>query len=121
MRIDVLLFPGVQELDAIAPFEVLKNAAQCGADFDVRLVALSGPVEIVGTHGARIWAEVRFDFDSRPDVLVVPGGGWISRAPQGAGSRRNAAIFHESSHKCTQLERSLRQSAPARCCWRQPV
>jgi putative intracellular protease/amidase len=84
MKIDILLFPGFQELDAIAPFEVLQNAAQCGAEFEVRLVALSGAVENVGTHGARLWAEAKFDVSSRPDVLVVPGGGWIGRAPQGA-------------------------------------
>ncbi len=84
MIIDILLFPGFQELDAIAPFEVLKNAALCGAKWEVRLVALSGPIEIVGTHGARLWAETKFDLGSRPDVLVVPGGGWIGRAGQGA-------------------------------------
>jgi putative intracellular protease/amidase len=83
MRIDILLYPGADELDVVAPYEVLKNAAGCGADFAVRFVALSGPGEFVAAHGARLWAEAAIDAASRPDVLVVPGGGWSNRAPQG--------------------------------------
>jgi putative intracellular protease/amidase len=83
MRIDILLYAGADELDVMAPFEVLKNAAACGADFAVRFVALTGPGEFIGAHGARLWAEASIDATSRPDLLVVPGGGWSNRAPQG--------------------------------------
>ena len=40
MRIDIVVFDGFDELDAIAPFEVLQNAAAGGADFSVRLVSV---------------------------------------------------------------------------------
>ena len=43
MRIAVVVFDGFDELDAIGPLEVLRNAATMGgADLSVDLVALDG-------------------------------------------------------------------------------
>jgi putative intracellular protease/amidase len=39
MLIEVLVFDGVDELDALGPLEVLRSAAAAGADFQVRLVS----------------------------------------------------------------------------------
>jgi transcriptional regulator GlxA family with amidase domain len=83
MRIDVIAFDSFDELDAIAPFEVLKSAAAAGADFDVRLVAWTGGPEVVAAHGLRLTVESG-DAAGRPDVVIVPGGGWISRNSVGA-------------------------------------
>lgn len=83
MRIDIVLFPGFDELDAIGPFEVFQNAAKCGAGFEVRLVSLAAPGEIVGAHGLRVIATDALRDGLRPDLVVVPGGGWIDRGVPG--------------------------------------
>jgi transcriptional regulator GlxA family with amidase domain len=84
MRIDIILFAGFDELDALGPFEVLQNAARLGADFKVRLVAPSGAGEVIGAHGLRVHAEASLREEPRPDLIAVPGGGWNDRRPQGA-------------------------------------
>jgi transcriptional regulator GlxA family with amidase domain len=84
MRIDILVFPGFDELDAIGPFEVFQNAANCGAGFEVRLVSPSAPGEIIGAHGLRVIAAAAMRDGLRPDLVVVPGGGWIDRGVPGA-------------------------------------
>ena len=84
MRIAVVVFEGFDELDAIGPLEVLRNAATMGgAGLQVDLVALDGAAEVTGSHGLRVRPDGPLDPD-RTDLLVVPGGGWNDRAPQGA-------------------------------------
>lgn len=84
MRFEIVVFDGFDELDAIAPFEVLENARQAGADFEVRLVSWTGVREVTAAHGLRISVETADEYSPRPDVLIVPGGGWIARSPVGA-------------------------------------
>ncbi|MEX2091982.1 MAG: DJ-1/PfpI family protein, partial [Pirellulales bacterium] len=79
-----MLFDGFDELDALGPFEVLKNAAAADADFSVSLASCSQKNDVVGAHGLRLSAEVGLPAGPRPDLVVVPGGGWNSRNPQGA-------------------------------------
>lgn len=89
MKIDVLLFPGFDELDAIAPFEVLHNATLRGAPFDVRYVAAPSTGEIVAAHGSRLSCDAKLGSGPRPDVIVVPGGGWIDGSAAGARAEVN--------------------------------
>lgn len=84
MKIQIVLFHGFDELDAIAPFEVLQNAAATGADVQVELVTLDGSSEIVAAHGLHVHVYVQLSIETPPDLLIVPGGGWVNRAPQGA-------------------------------------
>ena len=84
MRVAILLFDGFQELDAIGPFEVLGIAARRGADLDVELLTLDGAEEVVATHGLRVRPHGRLTAEERPDVVVVPGGGWNDRGAVGA-------------------------------------
>ena len=68
MRIAVVVFDGFDELDAIGPLEVLRNAAAMGdADLSVDLVALDGAAEVTGSHGLVV----------RPDgyVSIMPPQG----------------------------------------------
>jgi putative intracellular protease/amidase len=76
-RVDIVLFEGFDELDAIGPFEVLRNAG-----IDARLVTLDGGGPVTGSHGAVI--EVAGALDDRADLVLVPGGGWNDRAERGA-------------------------------------
>lgn len=89
MRIDVLLFPGFDELDAIAPFEVFHNATLRGAPFEARYVAAPSTGEIVAAHGSRLNCDVKLGSGPRPDVIVVPGGGWIDGSASGARAEVN--------------------------------
>jgi len=84
MRVAVIVFEGFDELDAIGPLEVLRNAAAMGAaDLSVELVALDGAAEVTGSHGLRVRTDGRLDPD-RTDLLVIPGGGWNDRGAHGA-------------------------------------
>ena len=79
MRIEVVVFPGFDELDAIGPYEVLSHA------FAPALVSLGEPGPVTGSHGAVLQpARALSPPDGTLDWLVVPGGGWNDRAPQGA-------------------------------------
>jgi len=75
MRIEVLVYDGFDELDALGPYEVLSNAA------DVSLVSLAGAGTVTGSHGIELAVQGRL---GECELLVVPGGGWNDRAPAGA-------------------------------------
>lgn len=79
-RIHILVFDGFDELDALAPFEVLQTAVGYGASFEVALVAAA--TSVTAAHGLVI-APSR-TLAVRPDIAIVPGGGWSNRAKQGA-------------------------------------
>lgn len=78
-RIDVLLYDGFDELDAVGPFEVFQNAAGAGADCEVSLVTATPRERVVASHGLDVGVDGTLaapgDADA-PDLLVVPGGGW---------------------------------------------
>lgn len=80
--IDIAIFDGVDELDVVGPFEVLRSAAAAGAELSVRLVSLREPLEVRGAHGLALRAEATYAPGA--DVLVVPGGGWLARSSAGA-------------------------------------
>lgn len=84
MQIEILLFEGFDELDALAPYEVLRRASEAGADLQTRLVALDGPGEVTAFYGVQTRAQVRLASDAPPDLLIVPGGGWNHGGPRGA-------------------------------------
>lgn len=87
MRFQIVIFEGFDELDAIAPFEVLQNARAAGADLQVEIVTLDGAREVTAAHGLRVSASGRLregeGEGERPDVVIVAGGGWNNRAPLG--------------------------------------
>jgi transcriptional regulator GlxA family with amidase domain len=83
----IIAFDGFDELDVVAPFEVLRMAATRQPRWRVELAALDGPCEITANHGMRLQVAARLGpaaGPDRPDVVIVPGGGWISRKPVGA-------------------------------------
>jgi transcriptional regulator GlxA family with amidase domain len=81
--IDVVVFDGFDELDALGPLEVLRSAAALGADVRARLVTLSAQDLVVGSHGISVVPDGVLEVGAA-DVLVVVGGGWAVRAEQGA-------------------------------------
>ncbi len=90
MRIEIVVFDGLDELDALGPFEVLRHGRRAGAPIDCALVTLEGARDVVGAAGLRFGAEGAL---GKPDWLVVPGGGWMDRAEKGAwGEARRGAL-----------------------------
>ncbi len=77
-RIDIHVFDGWDELDALGPYEILAGTPE----LDVALVVLDGPRAVTAAHGLVVQASAP---RARPDVVVVPGGGWD--APSGPGTR----------------------------------
>jgi transcriptional regulator GlxA family with amidase domain len=91
LRIHIVVFNGFDELDAIGPFEVLRNAAararnSSGEEIEVELASLEPAEYLAGAHGLRVQPQCRFNAPgaARPDLVIVPGGGWNNRAQQGA-------------------------------------
>jgi transcriptional regulator GlxA family with amidase domain len=82
MRIDILIFDGFDELDAIGPYEVLRTSIGHGADIEVTLVGAHGPATITADHGTKFIVDRGVSDDA--DVILVPGGGWITRSDKGA-------------------------------------
>jgi transcriptional regulator GlxA family with amidase domain len=73
LDIEIVLFEGFDELDAVGPYEVLENGARVGADLTVGLVTLEPTETVTASHGLRVEPDgVLGD----PDLLIVPGGGW---------------------------------------------
>jgi transcriptional regulator GlxA family with amidase domain len=79
--VEIVLFDGWDELDALAPYEVLRQAERGGAPLSCKLVTLGEAREVEGANGLRIHSTGPL---GRPDWLVIPGGGWGERAERGA-------------------------------------
>jgi transcriptional regulator GlxA family with amidase domain len=77
MPTEILIYDGVDELDAFGPYEVLAEAG-----FDVALVTHPASDRIVTARGAIVVPDRQLS--DRAELLVVPGGGWTRRPPQGA-------------------------------------
>ncbi len=77
MRVGIVLFDGFDELDAIGPYEVLRNAG-----VGVVLVTLDPIERVTASHGLAV--EPQGVLDDSYDLVVVPGGGYGDRAEAGA-------------------------------------
>jgi transcriptional regulator GlxA family with amidase domain len=87
-RIQVLMYEGFDELDAIAPFEIL-----AAAGFATELVAVGRTWSVRTAHGMSI--HPHGVLGAGPDLLVVPGGSWASRRPQGAWAEVQRGLIPE--------------------------
>ncbi len=81
MQIDILVFDGFDDLDAIGPNELLRHAATAGAPFAVRLVQLDGADRVVTALGTTLIPDG--PPSERPYLVIVPGGGLLDEAPVG--------------------------------------
>jgi transcriptional regulator GlxA family with amidase domain len=82
MRCEVLLYDGCDELDALAPWEVLSSFADLRDDLDAALVTLDGAATVRAAHGTLVTTHRALSDEL--DLLVVPGGGWNDRSEHGA-------------------------------------
>lgn len=87
MHVELLLFEGFDELDALGPYEVLAGTGAATGRLQARLVTLEAVEIITAAHGTQI--RPHGVLSERPDLVLVPGGGWIAKAK--AGVRSEAA------------------------------
>jgi len=76
MEIEILLYDGFDDLDVFGPVEVL-HAGGLAA----RLVTLEPAAVVTSAAGVRVEPHSLL---GDPPLLIVPGGGWSTRAPRGA-------------------------------------
>lgn len=83
MRIQILIYDGFDDLDAIGPHEVFSKAHDLGEAFSSNLVVLAAPADIYSSSGIDLKVKTALDLKAC-DLLVIPGGGWGNRSEQGA-------------------------------------
>jgi transcriptional regulator GlxA family with amidase domain len=91
MLIDIPIYDGFDELDAMGPYEVFRTAAAHGADITVALVGAHGAGTVTADHGTRIIVDR--GLSEAADVILVPGGGWITRSERGAWGEAQRGTF----------------------------
>lgn len=83
LRVHVVMFDGVEELDFSAPYEVFSASGHfADREVETRYVAIDGPCTVKAAYGTRL----RVDHGWAPeeaDLLVVPGGGYARREDPG--------------------------------------
>lgn len=83
MLADIVVFDGLDEMDALGPLEVLRKAQLLDDDFRVRLVNYSGQTSVRGAGGLTFEVDAHFT-PGEADFVVVAGGGWNARSNSGA-------------------------------------
>jgi protein deglycase len=71
MQVYLFLADGFEEIEAIAPIDILRRA-----NINIQTVSISGTKEVTGAHGIIIHADLLFtETDlSHNDMLILPGG-----------------------------------------------
>ncbi|QGK68643.1 DJ-1/PfpI family protein [Allosaccharopolyspora coralli] len=82
MRIDIVVYDGVDEMDALGPLEVFRRAERLGAEFRTELVTREPQQHVTGSYGLRFLPDATYSPGA--DLLIVPGGGWAARTEAGA-------------------------------------
>lgn len=76
MRAAIIVFPGVEEMDFVAPFEVLSAARRLGANLEISLASLES--EVTAFHGMHVSELVPLRVEDAYDLVIVPGGAWLA-------------------------------------------
>jgi transcriptional regulator GlxA family with amidase domain len=86
VAVAVLVYEGFDELDGVGPYEVFETAGAFGGPFETRVVSVDPTEWVTASHGLRVGVDGEL---GRPDLLVVPGGGW-NAGDDRPGARREA-------------------------------
>jgi len=127
MRIRIVVFDGVDEIDFIGPYEVLRRAARlanadpatgASAEVDVRLVTLEPQAQVTASNGLRFLPDGVLE-DSA-DLIVVPAEAGLTALRRACTRRCNAACCRDGSQPCIRGARFWRRCAPEPWFWRRP-
>jgi transcriptional regulator GlxA family with amidase domain len=94
MNVRIIIFDGVDEIDFLAPYTVFQRAAKRRPEVDVRLVTLEPAVSVVCGQGLTVLADGVMD--AAPDLVFVPGGGWVDGAPHGVRAAIERGLLPET-------------------------
>jgi len=92
MKIGIVVYDGADELDFIGPHEVLRAAAKAGKDVQTSLLSIEPQAEVVAGFGLKLRPEGELD-DAKPNLLIVPGGGWVAREATGAWTEYQRGVL----------------------------
>src|SRR3954462_15837412 len=81
-RIGIVLYDGVDLLDAVGPWEVFRKAERAGAALQACFLALPRTGPVVSSDGLPLTVFEPLE-SATVDWLLVPGGNWYSRDPVG--------------------------------------
>lgn len=74
IRIGILVFPQVEEMDFIAPFEVLSYSNKIAPN-STQVVLIAEKLELIqAANGLKFFPDHSFDTCPQLDILIVPGG-----------------------------------------------
>ncbi len=74
IKIGILVFPQVEEMDFIAPFEVLSYSNKIAPN-STQVVLIAEKLELIqAANGLKFFPDYSFDTCPQLDILVVPGG-----------------------------------------------
>jgi transcriptional regulator GlxA family with amidase domain len=82
-RAQIVLYDGFSEVDAIGALELLHLAIEHGSPIRPELVR-HGSATVTSAYGLRIHVPSLLLLSSLPEILIVPGGGWLR--PEDAGA-----------------------------------
>ena len=82
-RVEIVVFDGFDELDAVGPLEVLRAAQLAGAAIETRWVAAAPCESVRGGHGLTV--AVDGVLSAEADWIIVPGGAWTNPDIPGCG------------------------------------
>ena len=106
MLADIVVFDGLDEMDALGPLEVLRKAQLLDEDFSVRLVTYAGQSSVRGGGGLTFEVDAPFT-PGEADVVLVAGGGWDARSKSGAWAENQrgeiAPLLVEASSRSSVL------------------
>ncbi|WP_051183587.1 DJ-1/PfpI family protein [Streptomyces sp. HGB0020] len=93
LRVHIVMFDGVEELDCIAPYEVLSAAGRHSTHgADIRYVTTGEPGPVRCGHGTEIQVRHRWA-PQEADLIVVPGGGYARRDAPGVWAEVRSGIL----------------------------
>jgi transcriptional regulator GlxA family with amidase domain len=92
VQVAIIVFDGVDELDAVGPYRVFAGAAGAGADVSVSLVTVEAADRVTTSNGLTIRTDGTLDA-FEPDLVIVPGGGWSSRADESAWTEARRGVI----------------------------
>ncbi|MFJ2932116.1 DJ-1/PfpI family protein [Streptomyces sp. NPDC087219] len=93
LRVHVVMFDGVEELDFAAPYEVFSAAGFfTPRPVEVRYVSATGARSVIAAYGTEVRGPHRWAPDEA-DVLVVPGGGYARRDSPGVWAEIDRGIL----------------------------
>ena len=98
--VGVVVFDGFEEMDAVGPYDVFQTAGREGAPVTTDLLAVEGTNRVIASKGLRVEPDGVLSVEDAPEYLVVPGGGWNSRAGDGAWAEAERGVLPDRIASC---------------------